>query len=64
MENFETQIINRGKDLAIIIMSLEEYNTLMALHYELSSIKSELRLDAAIEQLKNGVTHTKGLIQN
>lgn len=53
-KNFETLIINRGKDSGIVVMSLEEYNSLMATNYELSSRTNEQRLDSAIEKLKNG----------
>ena len=52
-KNFETLIINRGKDSGIVVMSLEEYNSLMATNHELSSRKNEQRLDSAIEKLKN-----------
>ena len=31
--NFETLIINRGKNSGVVIMSLEEYNSLMATNY-------------------------------
>ena len=30
MENFETLIINRVKDNGIVIMSLDEYNSLLS----------------------------------
>ena len=40
-KNFETLIINRGKDKGIVVMSLEEYNSLMATNHELSSRKNE-----------------------
>ena len=53
-KNFETLIINRGKDSGIVVMSLEEYNSLMATNHELSSRKNEMRLDSAIEKLKSG----------
>jgi len=62
-ENFETLIINRGKDSGVVIMSLTEYNALNATHYELSSKTNERRLDAAIEKLKNGNSFTKELIE-
>jgi len=62
-ENFETLIINRGKDSGVVIMSLAEYNSLNATHYELSSKTNERRLDAAIEKLKNGDSFTKALIE-
>jgi antitoxin YefM len=62
-KNFETLIINRGKDSGIVVMSLEEYNSLMATNYELSSRANEKRLDAAIEKLRNGSSFPKDLIQ-
>ncbi len=64
VENFETLIINRGKDSGIVVMSLQEYNSLMATNHELSSRKNEWRLDSAIEKLKKGETFTKDLIED
>ncbi len=60
-DNFETLIINRGKDKGIVIMSLDEYNSLNATSYELSSKANEKRLDSAIEKLKNGNVFQKEL---
>lgn len=62
-KNFETLIINRGKDSGIVVMSLEEYNSLMATNHELTSRKNEMRLDAAIEKLKGGKSFSKDLIE-
>lgn len=62
-ENFETLIINRGKDTGVVIMSLEEYNSLSATQHELSSITNEKRLDSAIEKLKKGNSFRKKLIE-
>lgn len=62
-KNFETLIINRGKDTGIVIMSLDEYNSLMATNHELSSRKNEKRLDTAIDKLKQGDSFTKDLIE-
>ena len=62
-ENFETLIINRGKDSGVVIMSLEEYNSLRATHHELSSKRNEQRLDLAIEKLKKGSSFSKDLIE-
>tara|TARA_B100000745_G_scaffold258615_1_gene181846 strand:+ start:84 stop:338 length:255 start_codon:yes stop_codon:yes gene_type:complete len=64
IKNYETLIINRGKDSGIVVMSLQEYNSLMATNHELSSRKNELRLDSAIDKLKNGKTINKDLIEN
>lgn len=60
-KNFETLIINRGKDSGIVVMSLEEYNSLTSTNYELSSKKNESRLDRAIEKLKTKDSFEKDL---
>jgi antitoxin YefM len=50
-KNFETVIINRGKNPDVVMMSLAEYNSLLATEHEMSSRKNEQRLDSAIEKL-------------
>ena len=62
-ENFETLIINRGKDNGVVIMSLDEYNSLYATQHELSSKINEERLDSAIKKLKEGSSFQKDLIK-
>ncbi len=62
-EGFETLIINRGKDSGIVVISLEEYNSLVATNYELSSRANEKRLDSAIEKLGKGKSFSKDLIE-
>lgn len=62
-ENFETLIINRGKDSGVVIMSLDEYNSLNATYHELSSKTNEKRLDSAIEKLKTGSSFQKDLLE-
>lgn len=61
-QNFETLIINRGKETGVVIMSIEEYNSLSATQHELSSKANEKRLDSAIEKLKNAKSFSKDLI--
>jgi antitoxin YefM len=53
-QSFETLIINRGKDTGVVIISLEEYNSLKSTQHELSSRINQQRLDASIEALKSG----------
>ena len=60
--NFETLIINRGKDSGVVVISLDEYNSLSATQHELSSKTNELRLDSAIEKLKAGESFHKDLL--
>ncbi|MBK8243340.1 MAG: type II toxin-antitoxin system prevent-host-death family antitoxin [Saprospiraceae bacterium] len=62
-ENFETLIINRGKDTGVVIMSLDEYNSLRTTFQELSSKTNEARLDSAIEKLKTGTSFQKEIIE-
>lgn len=61
-KNFETLIINRGKDSGIVVMSLQEYNALKATNNERSSRANEKRLDAAIEKLQKGEAYEKELL--
>ena len=62
-QNFETLIINRGKDNGVVIMSLAEYNSLCTTQHELSSKENERRLDSAIEKLKSGNSSSKNLLE-
>ena len=62
VENFETLIINRGKDSGVVIISLDEYNSLRATQHELSSKVNEQRLDSAINKLESGSSFEKELL--
>ncbi len=62
-ENFETLIINRGKDNGVVVISLDEYNSLQATQHELSSKTNEKRLDSAIKKLKKKNSFQKDLIE-
>jgi len=62
-EDFETLIINRGRDTGVVVMSLDEYNSLSATQHELSSNVNEKRLDSAIEKLRNGKGFQKEIIE-
>jgi antitoxin YefM len=60
-QSFETLIINRGKDTGVVVISLEEYNSLKSTQHEMSSRINQQRLDASIEALKRGKKMTKKL---
>lgn len=62
-KNFETLIINRGKDSGVVVMSLNEYNSLTATQHELSSKTNEKRLDDAIEKYRKGAGFPKELVE-
>jgi len=55
-------IINRGKGTGVVVISIEEYNSLAATQHELSSKKNEARLDSAIEKLRKGSSFQKDLL--
>ncbi len=61
--NLQTLVINRGKNKGVVIISLEEYNSLTATHHELSSKKNERRLDSAIEKLKKKDSFKRELLE-
>lgn len=61
IKNFDTLIINRGKNEGVVVMSLDEYISLRATQHELSSKKNELRLDSAIDKLNRGESFEKNL---
>jgi antitoxin YefM len=62
-DNYETLIINRGKDSGVVIISLDEYNSYNSTQHELSSKVNESRLDSAIEKLKKGQSFDKNMIE-
>ena len=62
-DNFETLIINRGKGNGVVVISLNEYNSIRATQHELSSKINEKRLDSAIKKAKKGKIFTKDLIE-
>ena len=62
-ESDEPLVIYRGKDSGVVVISLEEYNSLSATHYELSSKVNEKRLDSAIEKLRKGKKFEKELLK-
>jgi len=62
-ENFETLIINRGKNSGVVVISLEEYNSLLTTQHEMSSDKNKSRLDSAIEKFKIKDSFSKELIE-
>ena len=61
-QSFETLIINRGKDTGVVIISLEEYNSLITTQRELSSRINQQRLDESIEALRSGKKMVKKLV--
>ena len=53
-DDFETLIINRGKGKGAVMISLDEYNSLMETMYLLSSRKNADRLYESMQQIREG----------
>ena len=62
-ENQETLIIKRGKGKGAVVVSLEEYNSLMETVHLLRSEKNAARLFESIRQMKDGETVDGELIE-
>ena len=55
-ENSEVKIITRVNHPSVVMMSLDDYNSLMETAYLLSSPKNAERLRASIAEAKHGKT--------
>lgn len=60
-EDYETLIINRGKGKGAVMISLDEYNSLMETMYLLSSKANADNLYEAMKQEKEGKVIVKDL---
>lgn len=61
--NNETLIIKRGKGKGAVMISLDEYNSLMETVHLLSSKTNADRLYESIKQMKDGDSFSKNLIK-
>ena len=62
-ENNETLIIKRGSGKGTVLISLDEYNSIMETVHLLSSKANSDRLYESIQQIKEGKVVRKGLIE-
>jgi antitoxin YefM len=62
-ENNETLIIKRGTGKGAVLISLDEYNSIMETLHLLSSRKNAERLFESIEQMGSGSTVSGDLIE-
>ena len=61
--NNETLIIKRGPGKGTVLISLEEYNSIMETLHLLSSKKNAKRLFESIDQMKTGMKAQRKLIK-
>jgi antitoxin YefM len=62
-ENNETLIIKRGSGKGTVLISLDEYNSIMETVHLLSSKANSDRLYESIQQIKEGKVVRKGLME-
>jgi antitoxin YefM len=58
-DNHDVLVVNRRGDKDVVVMSLNDYNSLQETLYLLSSKKNAKRLFESINQLKSGKTVSK-----
>ena len=63
-ESNETLIIKRGSGKGTVLISLDEYNSIMETVHLLSSKKNADRLYESIQQMREGKTVEKNLIED
>lgn len=63
-ENNETLVVKRGTGKGTVLISLNEYNSIMETMHLLSSRANAERLYESIQQLKEGKGVTKQLIED
>jgi len=63
-ENNETLILKRGSGKGTVIISLDEYNSIMETMHLLSSKKNADRLYESVNQIKKGKGLRKKLIED
>ena len=62
-KNQETLVIKRGSGKGTVMISLEEYNSIMETVHLLSSQKNARRLYESIQQMDRGQSFEKNLIE-
>ena len=62
-QNNETLIIKRGSGKGTVMISLDEYNSIMETVHLLSSKSNADRIYESIQQMKNGKVVNNGLIE-
>ncbi|MBV4358625.1 type II toxin-antitoxin system Phd/YefM family antitoxin [Pinibacter aurantiacus] len=62
IDNHETLIIHKEKGTGVVVMSLEEYNSLEATLHEMNNPVNRKRLNDSIESLKKGKLVKKELL--
>jgi antitoxin YefM len=63
VNNSEKLVVSKGKDNAVIVLSLDDFNAMEATLHEIKNADNKKRLDSAIAKIENGLTYEKELIE-
>ena len=63
-ENSEIVVVSRSKGKTVVVMSLEEFNSMQETLHMLSSKTNQKRLDEAIEEMRSGKSSKHELIED
>jgi antitoxin YefM len=63
-ENSEIVVVSRSKGKTVVVMSLEEFNSMQETLHLLSSKTNQKRLDASIEEKRSGKSSKHELIED
>ena len=62
-EDNDIVVVSRSKGKNVVVMSLEEYNSIQETLYLVSTSANRKRLDEAIEEMNTGKSLNHGLIE-
>ncbi|HTI10771.1 MAG TPA: type II toxin-antitoxin system prevent-host-death family antitoxin [Puia sp.] len=62
-DNNDIVVVSRNKGKNVVVMSLEEYNSIQETLHLVSSKANQTRLDEAIEEMQSGLSFNHGLIE-
>ena len=63
-DNSEIVLVSRSKGKNVVVMSLEEYNSIQETLHLVSSKANQKRLDEAIEEMRSGKSSKHKLIED
>ncbi|HWB94256.1 MAG TPA: type II toxin-antitoxin system prevent-host-death family antitoxin [Puia sp.] len=63
-EDSEIVVVSRSKGKHVVVMSLDEYNSINATLHLVSSKANQKRLDESIEEMRSGKSSRHKLIQD
>ena len=63
-DDAEIVIVSRSKGKNVVVMDLDEYNSIAETLHLIKSDANRIRLQRAIDEMNNGIHFSHGLIEN